>query len=280
MADRGAIALPVLQRRLLELFRAPDGFEQGLARLGIAAEDVEALVVGDHRLDARGRVGIYADMYFLRLVEVLRDAFPRLARALGDDFGPVTAAYLDGNPSQHPSLRFLGARFPAFLRSPDAARFALAPWAADLAALEWQRYDVFDEADAAPLTRHRVVALTGEALADLPVRLAPATRLLETQWAVETAWREIDRGEPAAPEKIPGRLLIWRQETFVYHRPLDPLEAQLLRSAAAGTTFSVCCAEIATALEGSPQDPAQTAFRLLARWIDDAVLVAPAPEAQ
>ena len=82
-------------------------------------------------------------MYAARLVDVLREDYARVAHVLGDArFGDVASAYLAALPSRHPSVRWIGDRFPAFAAGrPEAAAW---PWLGDLARLEWLRGEVFD----------------------------------------------------------------------------------------------------------------------------------------
>jgi hypothetical protein len=273
-----APSLRELQQRLFSLIRAPDGVADGLDRLGMDEEDVGAFVAGDERLSPLGRVAIYADMYFLRLLDVLRGAFPKVVDVLEDDaFAALATDYLEAHPSRNPSLRYLGDRLPAFMREPDAARphtGELPLWLADLAALEWQRYDVFDAADAPVLAMATLQGLPPEAFASLPVRLVPGHRIVQTVFAVETTWRALSKGTTAgAPEASARTLLVWRQETFVYHRTVDPIEEAALALARDGTTFGVVCEAIAASLEGDADEAAPIAFKLLARWVKDGLLV-------
>ena len=284
MADFAAPPLRQLQRQLLGLIRAPHGVEDELARLGLAAPDLECVVAGDPRGSATDRLGIYADMYFLRLLEVLRGAFPRVREVLGDDdFAALATDYLEAHPSRHPSLRHLGDGLAGFLRDPAAPRPhapELPPFVADLAALEWARYDVFDEADAAPVTLAALQVLPAAVFAQVPVRLVPAHRVVPVEHAIETTWRALGRREAWHAPVLEGRrLLVWRQGTFVYHRPVGPLEGAVLDGARAGTTFGTICEQIAEHLAApatdaeAPACAAERAFELLARWVSDELLV-------
>lgn len=59
----------------------------------------------------------------------------------------------------------------------------------------------------------------------------------------------------------------------MFHRPVEGLEERTLRLAREGTTFGLVCDQIASALAGTdPELAAQTAFRLLARWVNDGLL--------
>src|SRR5205814_3242942 len=100
--------------------------------------------VGSSALPAEERVAIYARMFLHRQVDALREMFPKVVAALGDEgFFEVAARYVHDHPSEHPDLGQLGRTFAAFLERPDLR---------DLARLEWARGEVFEAAEAAPLS--------------------------------------------------------------------------------------------------------------------------------
>ena len=106
------LSLRELQLRFLATLNAGDREAGGApAGQGTAAIDpiLLGLVRGDSALDSRERLQIYADMYRERLVDVLREDFPRLLAALGDDeFTALACRYLARCPSTHPSVRHVG----------------------------------------------------------------------------------------------------------------------------------------------------------------------------
>jgi len=104
------------------------------------------LVEGRGRLGSTDRLGVYTEMYWARLLDVLRDDFPRVAAVLGADrFTALAAAYLERHPSTDPSVRWVGANFADFLA--EWGPVDDLPFLADLARLEWTRLAVFDAAD-------------------------------------------------------------------------------------------------------------------------------------
>jgi hypothetical protein len=103
---------------------------------GSEAVDPSAFLAGTPALDARARVGIYADMFIWRQIDALREDFPKLALLIGDaPFYAMAEEYLREKPSRHASLSELGRELPGFLRewSGEGARADLA----DLAVLEF-----------------------------------------------------------------------------------------------------------------------------------------------
>lgn len=211
------------------------------------------------------RVHVYAWIYFARLHDTLRDDFPRVAAYVGDEaFACLVADYLDAHPSENPSLRFLGERLPAFLaKHPLSTR---APGAADLAALDWARVEVFDEAHAA------VIAFEPGVVATATLGAVPALRLIRTQHRVEEVWRQADRGEAhALCEPGEERLVVWRRGFVVHHRAVDEAEESALRALVEGASFADLCERFAAA-EGDVSACAERVIACLRQWAVDEIL--------
>jgi hypothetical protein len=81
-----------------------------------AAEDPRAHVLGDNRLTAEMRLGIYAQGYRLRLLECLGVEYPVLSALAGPTaFGLFAQGYIAANPSRSYTLYDFGAGFPDYL---------------------------------------------------------------------------------------------------------------------------------------------------------------------
>src|SRR4029079_15629477 len=96
-------------------------FSRAAAEVPPAAELLTE-VVGDERLDAPARLDVYARMYVARLVDVLREDYPRVAAVLGEEeFTRVAGEYVAAHRSTHPSLRWFGRAFPERLAGAGSA---------------------------------------------------------------------------------------------------------------------------------------------------------------
>lgn len=255
--------LASLQRTFMRAILSPDGVDAALWDAGERGRALELDLAGDARLDGTGRLRIYADMVAARLREALEVTYPSVARACGDErFASLSAEYFAACPSRTPSLRDCGALLPAFLD------YAGEPgWLADLARLEWARTEVFDEIDEPLLEESALRALAPEAFVELPLRLAAAHRVIDLDHDVAPLFRA---SGPALPRAT--TLLVWREDTNVYHRPLDAFEAELLRRLGRATaTFGDLCARIVDEV-GEEEAPAR-AFGFLGRWVSDGLLV-------
>ncbi len=262
-----------LQRRFLTLVTAPEGVAAGLDRLGATAADLATVVIGDAQLDPVGRLGIYADMYFERLIDVLRDDYRKLGAVLGDDaFADLVRDFVTALPPEGFSLRDLGGPLPGFLESHPLTAGRL--WLPDLARLEWSRADVFDQPEAPGLTFDRLRDLAPERFAELDLALIPAHRRCPVAFAVDDLWRRLEGGQPAqAVAAAPGLLLVWRKGGEVLHRRSDAPEADLLPLLDAGTTFGLVCERLGRGR--SVEEAAALAFPLLTRWSAEGLLRLP-----
>ena len=280
---RSAADLSRIQRWFWELITAPEGVEQGLARLeacgGASLGEIAEVVRGDDRLGPTERLGIYADMYFYRLRDSLAEDFPKLAAVVGGArFHNLVTDYLLAHPSRSWSLRYLGEALPGYLdRHPIGEEF---PYVHDLARLEWARIETFDEEDAPPLERSAVTSLAPEAMEALTIGLVPASRLLALDWSVAAAWRQLEDQEggaepgtshsaavdgttcavsrPPVPVEAPARkrtfLRVWRQEFAVYHRTIGEDEHACLEELRSGATLPRLCDVMLASSRGAAAD--------------------------
>ncbi|HSR96201.1 MAG TPA: DNA-binding domain-containing protein [Kofleriaceae bacterium] len=215
---------------------------------------------------ASGDVEVYAGMYTTRLIDAIAEDYPKLRAALGEDrFGDVVAHYVRAHPPWSFTLREAGAALAAFLSGSELAP----PWAADLAALERARIEVFDGPDAEPLTQEAVAAL-GEALPELALAWVPASVVVPLAWTVDDLWSAIEDEQPFEEPRAEARVVLaWRRDLAVLHRTLDADEARLAPRIAEGATFAALC-EVLGELHGDAAT--SRAVELLLRWLGAAAL--------
>jgi len=154
-------------------------------------------------------------MYLWRLVDALREDFPKLATVLGDErFADLVRDYVAAHPSTEPRSATSAARCRP--SSPGTKPAYLV----DLARLEWTRLEVFDAPDATPLTAADLRRITPEGWPGLRFTLVPACARLVTRWPVHRLWD--DAAAPLAPART--ALRVWREGFLVYHTAMDPAE--------------------------------------------------------
>jgi hypothetical protein len=263
-------ARPPALRTLQEAFFA--ALTSGAAGATVGDPALIAVVRGTDALDPTARLDVYAQMYWMRMADALREDFPRVEALVGTHpFHDLVRAYLGFAPSRHPSLNRAGDRFADFL----ATRVDVPPFAADLARLEWARARVFTAADADVLTLDALRGIPPDAWAALRLRAVPASAVLELAWPAHEAWAvegESPATDPAALRPAATSLRVWRDGTRVYQAPVAPAERAALGLVQAGTTF----AEVCTAVGGvSGEDgAAEETAALLLRWVADRFLAA------
>jgi hypothetical protein len=277
------VKLAELEARFHALVTARQSVAATLAAPGgIAGADLDGWVVGDDSLSAIERLDVYANMYFLRIRDVLADELPRTAAVLGANaFHGLVTDYLAACPPSHPSLREVGARLPAFLADHRLGRER--PWLAELARLERVRLELVDGPDAQALTVDDARAADPEWFVTAPLRLVPCHALLENKHPIAPLWRALapsaeagaaDPPEAHTPAAGPETLLVWRCENEIRHRAVDGEEdgeeLAWLRRLASGATFEALC-ELAP-VGAAPDAVAPRAFERLGRFIADGLL--------
>lgn len=266
------------QRLVWRLVTAPEGVRRGLSDAGDRdGRSLKAVVRGDASMDASARLTVYANGYFYRIRDALREDFGALHSALGErPFHNLVTAYLIAHPPTHPSLRYAGGRLPEFLAADPAARVfrARCPFVADLAALEWALLEAFDAPDALSLPRDALAAVPANDWAALRFELTPTLQSLTLAWPVHRARKIYDGGGDLVSSRLPSeetRLRVWRKSERVFYRPMSPLEQASLGALRAGACFGDVCERAAA--ETGDEGAARKALALLERWLADEILV-------
>ncbi len=228
------------------------------------APELVAAIEPSRTLDSAGRLGVYADAYFLRLRDVLAEDFPRVAKLVGEEaFDRLVRLYLKAHPSAEPSVRHLGHAMSQFIRGLDE----VPAWLADLAALEWARVNAFDAPDEEPLTIARMAEIDSAAWPQLRMAAVRSLDVIDAAWPVHRLWAE---DNPEDLEPAPTSIRVWRRADFhVLHAPMDQREAAAAIRLMAGSTFAEIC-QVFDDLD--EQQGAEQAGALLLRWLEDGII--------
>lgn len=230
---------------------------------GTCARALEQRCTDSLERPARVRVGIYAGMYRARLVDALRADFPKLARLVGEsEFATLAAGYARQHPSEHYDISRIGRRFASFLSAHPETNSR--EDAADLAALEWARAEVFVESNDAPLEHAAWIALLSQDPSVTRICTVRALRVLRLQHDVVPVFRSLDaESAPVAPRAEPTALVVWRARSGhqVFHAVLTTQEACALELATLGATLADICGAFAES-----EDPVQAAFAAFSSW--------------
>lgn len=253
---------------LWKLITAPEGVEKGLRTFGLRTLPIR----GNGDLLPHERLDIYANMYFYRIRDSLKNDFPALVKLLGETgFHNLVTSYLAKNPPTHFSLRYAGQNLPRFLRSLKQTRKD--PFSADLAEFEWDLLSSFDAADSPALTIEELKRIPLEQWEKVVFKTNPSFIFKKFQWPVDQIRPRLLAGKkPGTIEKKPVYLSIWRQNYKVHHRPvMDKFEQKSLLMIRKGKNFGELC-EATAKLTGSDDAPLAMA-RLLSKWVGNHWLV-------
>ena len=258
---------------LYRLITAPSGVAEGLAQeKSLAPDSLANVIIGDDRLTAEERVDIYANMYFYRLLDVLKEDFPATLAILGADrFHNLVTGFLIEYPPAHFSISYAGEHLADFIRAhPLCGEFPFLP---DLARMERALIEVFHAPDAVPLDAQAMREIPAEQWPSMRLRLHPARQILALEWEIAPILKAVEQGDAPTP---PGRdnlaMLIWRNRNSVFYRAIDEAERAAIDALASGTTFAEICEVIASGVaEG--EDPAAAINQRLEVWLRDGLLV-------
>lgn len=279
--------LAEIQGLFWRMIAAPEGVARALEESRASgsgdAEAVEEVFAGDERMSAAERLDLYANMYFFRLKDALREDVPRTAAALGEArWHNLVTDYLIAHPSRHWSLRWAGQQLPAFLRSHPYGRDL--PWLADLALLEWSHADALQAVDVPQLGPDDLAAVEPERWPLLRFVPVPGARLLDLSWDVLAAWDALGELEEGKADELPEvaerevAVLVWREGFDARHEEVAAAEVPAVRLLLGAQPFAEVC-EACGGPDEEPEAAAQKAVGLLARLVAGGVLAREGPGA-
>lgn len=133
------------------------------------------------------RFDVYRNNVVMGLISTLKDAFPVVARLVGDEFFTAMARiHVAEAPPRHPIMADYGAEFPGFV-----ARFEPAgclPYLGDVAQIERAWIEAYHAPEATPIEPARLARIPAEALSNVRFTLHPSLRLVRSRFAALTIW--------------------------------------------------------------------------------------------
>jgi len=275
----GAVrSLSNIQQWMQAVIVHPDGIHVGaqsaanpLAQRGNFASEIiaiDAMILPSKQLTSQQRMDVYANAYYARLLECLRDEYPALVLLLGEEtFNAFAFDYLQCHPSQSYTLADLGRHFPAFLRDnqasasdeeaaadsseescPDEYWLALMT---DLALLERTYSEVFSGPgieDQQPLSADDISSIPPERISDLKLIPSPCVRLLKLNTQAHDyaiAVRKGTASNDALPQQKTTYLVVTRLNYVVRTIEVEPQEYELLEQLLADVCLGEAIARVA-----------------------------------
>ncbi len=229
------------------------------------------------RWDARMGDGlaIYRNAYRSRLVDALRETFPKTAQWVGDNsFAQAAAHHLITHPPRGWTLDLVGEGFVGTLEG----LFANDPDVADLGWLEWAMHLAFSAADCEPLDAARFAEATRgfdeNDWTEMRLVFVPSLHHREVSSDCTALWLALEQEEP--PDSAPTLeslvyCKVWREGLSPVFRLIERDEGQRVAAMMQGATFGDLCASLDQVT--TPDETAAAAGGMLGRWLAAGLVV-------
>ncbi len=265
----GAIGLGTVQRWLQAVIVHPGDVEDAIASpeaaTELAPERLGEMVRPSHSLTPAERVGIYHDMYLLRMVEALEADYPTVRHFLGEEaFEQLVVDYVQSFPSRSYTLNRLGDHLPRFLEQhPERLHAA---FLADLAHYELAVTEAFDEEQSPVLAPGDIETVPPTAWPTARLRPVAAFRLLSLLHPVGAHVEAARNGwAPPQPRRRKTWIAVYRRDYSVLRVELTRPQYELLAALAAGTPIGEAVAAAAVGLPASRRESA--VYRWFSSWV-------------
>ncbi|MFZ5637908.1 MAG: putative DNA-binding domain-containing protein [Pseudomonadota bacterium] len=225
----------------------------------------------DPRLDRA--LAVHRDTVRHALITALRETFPAVRLAVGEDyFDALAAEFVAAQPPHSPVLQEYGDGFASFVAGfPPLHDW---PWLADLARIDWARREAYHAADAEPMTWSDLLALDPSTLLATRLELHPALRVLDSPHPLASLWfaHQQDDADGDAPVEVAWNAeacLVWRKGERVQVRRASAHESTALRALSDGRSLLLALWQG----DDGAIEPTRT-VRWLQQLIDDRLIVA------
>ncbi len=236
-----SLALGGLQRWMQGVIVHPGRTDQALAASESASlvptDRLGDVVLPSATLGPAERVGIYHDMYLLRMEEALATDYPGLSHFLGAPrWRRLVRGYVEAYPSRSYTLNVLGRDLARYVY--DAPRISHAGFCRDLARLEWAITEAFDAPETPTLTEEDLSAVRPDAWEGARLVPTAAFRLLALDYNAGLYLDSLrdDAHDHPLPRRRPSWVAVCRRDYSVYRVPLTRPAFRLLSGLAEGLT--------------------------------------------
>ncbi len=229
-------------------------------------------------LTSTERLNVYANAYYARLLECLREEFPATLRALGSDaFDAFAVDYLQHHPSGSYTLADPGGKFPQYLADSRPADITASElevswpeFLIDLATTERVYSEVFDGPGmerGRMLQSSDLTSVTSEEMAEAVLEPAPCLRLLALRYTVHEYISGVQQGqEPEFPTAEPTWLVVSRRDYVVRRCAVSEAEYVLLSAIVSGSTLGAAIAAVSATTAMDSDQLAASLRDWFCRW--------------
>lgn len=190
---------------------------------------------------ATRRFNVYRNNVVVSLIDAARAGFPALLHLVGEDFfNAMARVYVLTHPPGSRLMARFGADFPDFLTGfPPVAHL---PYLADVARLELALRSSYHAADSTALDAATLAAWPPARLMGAHLTLAPALRLVRSDFPILGLWQMARGGPTPAPRA--EDVLILRPDFDPVPHLLPPGGAAMIADLAAGRPLGAAAASV------------------------------------
>lgn len=215
---------------------------------------------------------VYRNAYRSRLVDAMRETFPRTARLVGDEaFGAAAAHHLIQHPPASWTLDAAGTGFELTV----AELFPEDPDVAELAWIEWAMQEAFVARDAQSLDGLAFTAATAgfddADWGDLRLQFVPGIAVGHVRHDWPTLWQLLDDdGDVASartlpPSSQPQGCVVWRADLRPVFALVDSASLEALELIIGRGSYGEACDRMVGRL--GEERALQLAGEMLIRWV-------------
>jgi hypothetical protein len=225
-----------------------EGIQQDFidAIFGGDKEPAASHVVGDEKLTAQQRLGIYKGSVHGILTQSLGITFSVCKALVGDDFfDKMTTLFVNKYPPMTTYFVEYGDKFPEFIENFEHTKSL--PYLRDLTQLEWARQYVWHQQQAEPFDFSALAELTEEQQAKLSFNLKKTIHLIQSDYRIDDIWFAHQEGSNISFEDIKldeaVKLILWKSDneikiTLMNQNEADSLQWDFLQSLSQDATIT------------------------------------------
>lgn len=175
------------------------------------ASDVPPGLSDGQNHPAGRRFNVYRNNVAASLTQALNDGFPVIAKLLGQsNFDGIAGHYLRAHPPRSPVMMRYGQDFPTFLSEFEPLKHI--GYLRDVARLELAIRSSYHAADATVIDRSQLQSVTPDALLKSHLLLAPAVRVIRSDWPIYDIWQYNNAVDAPKPATVTQDVVITRPE--------------------------------------------------------------------
>lgn len=269
--ERSRLSFVDLQRWFLERVVAPHrtGDGSGAAAPPATGPAVAEVILPSATLDPEQRLGIYSEMYFARLCEVMAGEHPVLERLMGADaFVNMLRDYLGRHPSRSFTLNDLACALPRYLKehcARDDAALLL-----DIVRLERAISDAYDTPHFGTLTAEALAAIPAESWSEIRFRMDPSVRIMafdHDACAIVNAHLAGEELPELSPR--PSWAMVWRHDNLVWRQPITRTMHAILSALARGDSVTAALEGAYSTWEDDDAELEARVFQWFSEWLNE-----------